>query len=356
MRVIQLLPVLHFGDAVGNHTVALYETLKKAGYQTEIYTGNIDKGVYGNIAKPLETLEINEKDIAILHLAIGTELNYEFANYPCKKILVYHNITPPNFFGSEDRAIAEFSRKGLESVAYLADKVDYCLAVSEFNKNDLIKMGYKCPIDVMPILIPFSDYEKKPDKQTMERYSDGKTNLVFVGRVVQNKKQEDVIEAFAYYQKYYDNNARLFIVGGYDEAGSYYKYLKSYVHKLGVNEVVFTNKIAFSELLAYYNLADCFLCMSEHEGFCVPVVESMYFHVPVIAYNACAVPDTLGKGGIILDKKEPLITAGVINRIITDCPLRENIISNQNEQMRSFEHDVIEKKFLYYLEQFIAEN
>ena len=354
MRIIQLLPVLHFGDAVGNHAVALYNTMKKAGYKTEIYAGIIEMEVSENIAKPLETLKIDEKDIAILHLAIGTELNYEFANYPCKKILIYHNITPPRFFDIYDRGIAEFCKKGIESVTYLADKVDYCLADSEFNKKDLIKLGYQCPINVMPILIPFSDYDKEPDEKTVKRYSDGRTNLVFVGRVVQNKKQEDIIEAFSYYKKYYDNKARLFLVGGYDENGSYYKHLKNYTQRLDVSDVIFTNKISFSEILAYYKTADCFLCMSEHEGFCVPVVEAMYFHIPIVAYNSSAVPDTLGKGGLLLNKKEPLITAGLINRIITDKTLRADTINNQNEQLKLFEHDQIEKKFLNYLEQFIA--
>lgn len=356
MRIIQLLPVLHFGDAVGNHAVTLYNTLKRAGYETEIYAGNIEMGVCENIVKPLETLKIDKKDIAILHLAIGTELNYEFANYSCKKVLVYHNITPPRFFDSYDWEIAEFCKKGIESVAYLADKVDYCLADSVFNKKDLIKLGYQCPIDIIPILIPFSDYNKEPDNETVKRYSDGITNLMFVGRVVQNKKQEDIIEAFTYYKKYYDSKARLFIVGGYDKNGNYYKHLKSYVQRLDISDVIFTNKISFSKILAYYKTSDCFLCMSEHEGFCVPVVEAMYFHVPVIAYNSSAIPDTLGIGGILLDKKEPMVTAGLINRIMTDKTLRKDVISNQDEQLKLFEHSQIEKRFLECLEWFIAQD
>lgn len=354
MRIIQLLPVLHYGDAVGNNSVALYYVLKKAGYETEIYAGEIDKRIPKGIAKPLNNLSIEESDIAILHLAIGTELNYEFAQYPCKKVLIYHNITPPEFFGDDDKDIAEFSRKGLESVSFLADKVDYCITVSEYNKKDLRMLGFRNTIDVIPILIPFADYNQEPDEEVIKLYSDDKTNLIFVGRVIQNKKQEDIIETFAYYKKYYNSNARLFIVGSYDDKQGYYKRLSRYVDNLGLEDVFFTGKISFSKLIAYYKIADVFLCMSEHEGFCVPIVEAMYFQIPVIAYKACAVPETLGNGGLLIDKKVPILTAGLINRIVTDNSLREAVIDNQREQLQMFTHDKIEKMFLDCVKQILS--
>ena len=156
-------------------------------------------------------------------------------------------------------------------------------------------MGYTCPIDVCPILIPFSDYEKEPDRRVLRRYKgDGKTNLLFVGRIAPNKKQENVIRAFYFYHKYYSPDSRLFLVGSWSGMESYYERLCDYVKALGIAEhVVFTGHIRFDEILAYYHLADVFLCMSEHEGFCVPLVEAMYFHVPIVAYSCAAVPDTL---------------------------------------------------------------
>lgn len=115
----------------------------------------------------------------------------------------------------------------------------------------------------------------------MEHYKDdGYTNFIFVGRVAPNKKQEDVIRAFYCYKKYCNPKSRLFIVGSYNGMERYYHRLRRYVGALELDNVVFTGHIPFAQILAYYHLADLFLCMSDHEGFCVPLVEAMYFNLP----------------------------------------------------------------------------
>lgn len=353
MRILQLLPVLHFGDAVGNNAVALHRALCAYGYESEIYAENIELTVPEGTAKPLSELTVREEDIAILHLAIGTQLNYNFAEYICKKIVFYHNITPPQFFEGMDDKIAKFSQAGLESAKFLADKVDYCIADSDFNKHDLENMGYRCPIDVLPILVSWEDYKRKPNIDVLKKYSDGRTNIIFVGRVVQNKKQEDVIETFAYYKKYYDPHARLFLVGNYDDQGKYFYLLQEYIHKLNISDVFFTGKVPFEDILAYYQLADIFLCMSEHEGFCVPLVEAMYFQVPIIAFKSSAVPDTLGGSGLVIPEKSPLLTAGIIHRLITKQTFRNTIIENQEERLKDFAQNKIEEQFLTYIHRFL---
>ena len=143
-------------------------------------------------------------------------------------------------------------------------------------------MGYTCPIDVLPILIPFDDYAKTPSQQVIDRYSDGYTNLIFTGRIAPNKRQEDVIRAFYDYKKFYNPKSRLILVGGHNGMERYYHRLKSYINALELEDVVFPGHIKFDEILAYYKIADVFLCQSEHEGFCVPLVEAMYFDVPVV--------------------------------------------------------------------------
>lgn len=353
MRILQLLPVLHFGDAVGNNAVALLRALRTAGYESDIYAENIEQKIPVGLAKPISELEIQEEDIAILHLAIGTKLNYDFAEYPCKKIVFYHNITPPYFFGGKDKAIAKFCEEGLESARFLSDKVDYCIADSEFNKRDLQNMGYRCPIDILPILVFWEDYEKEPNPSVLKMYSDERTNIIFVGRVVQNKKQEDIIEAFSYYKKYYNPHARLFFVGNYDSQGSYYLSLQEYAHRLNISDVFFTGKVSFEEMLAYYQIADVFLCMSEHEGFCVPLLESMYFRVPIIAYDSSAVPDTLGGSGLVIPDKNPLITAGIMNQVVLNQTVRNSIIENQDERLKDFSNRKIVEKFLTYIQNFL---
>lgn len=286
MKIYQLLPTLAFGDAVSNDALALEKVIQKMGYKTEIFAESIDARLPKGSAKFVEKLpRLNEKDIILYHLSTGTKLNYRLAQMHCRKVMVYHNITPPQFFEEYSVKAAQLCQNGLEGASYLADKVDYCLAVSEYNKQDLIRMGYTCPIDVLPILIPFDDYAKTPSQQVIDRYSDGYTNLIFTGRIAPNKRQEDVIRAFYDYKKFYNPKSRLILVGGHNGMERYYHRLKSYINALELEDVVFPGHIKFDEILAYYKIADVFLCQSEHEGFCVPLVEAMYFDVPVVAYD-----------------------------------------------------------------------
>ena len=246
---------------------------------------------------------------------------------------------------------------GIYPCALAADKVDYCLAVSEFNKQNLIDMGYKCDIDVLPIIIPMSDYDKKPDKDVIKEYSDGYTNILFTGRVAPNKKHENLIAAFYYYNRLYNNKSRLILAGSYKENDPYYIRLTEYTKKLGLGEaIVFTGHIKFNQILAYYKTADVFLCMSEHEGFCVPLVEAMKFKVPIIAYDKTAIADTMGYKGMIIDDNNPVYVAGCIDRVVRDKELRQQLVNWQNERLQSFEYNNIAEMFKKYLRDFINKN
>jgi glycosyltransferase involved in cell wall biosynthesis len=176
--------------------------------------------------------------------------------------------------------------------------------------------------------------------------------VAFVGRIVPNKKFEDIIAAFTLYQRNYDQDAKLFLVGNYGKDDVYYRRLRDYVQELGVKNVFFTGHISFAEILAYYRIADVFVCMSEHEGFCVPIVESMLFKTPIIAFDAGAVADTLGGGGILLKEKDPLLTAGLIDRVVRDGELREEILKGQRRQLSRFRFERIRDLFLRYLSAF----
>ena len=356
MKIIQILPTISYGDAVGNDTVALYHTLKKEGYETAIYAENIDSRLKNSDIRRISELpKLSESDVALYHLSTGTKLNYELEKLPCRKIIVYHNVTPPHFFEGYSEVSRELCTQGLLGVGHLAGCVDYCLADSSYNRNELIRMGYQCEIDVLPILIPFDDYKKTPSKKILNRYDDGEyTNILFTGRIAPNKKQEDVIEAFYYYNKYINPKSRLFIVGSYGGMEKYYNELQAYADKLGLKNVFFTGHIKFDEILAYYKTADLFLCMSEHEGFCVPLVEAMFFDVPIVAFDSSAIADTLGGSGFLLKKKDGKEAAEVMHRILTDEKLREDILYNQRLRLQDFAHDTIETMFLEYLRKFIS--
>ena len=354
MRIIQLLPTISFGDAIGNDTITLKNAMTDMGYETDIYAENIDKRLPSDTAQKIERLEsVSEDDVIIYHLSTGTDLTFSLGNYKCRKIMVYHNITPPEFFHPYSFAAEKLTEYGYKGVEYLRDGVDYVLADSAYNKAELVRMGYTCPIDVRPILIKFSDYEQTPDEAVMKKYSDGKANLIFVGRIAPNKKQEDVIRTFYCYRKI-NPNSRLILVGSYSGMENYYERLVKYAELLGIsNDVVFTGHIKFPEILAYYRTAHAFVCMSQHEGFCVPLAEAMFFNVPIIAYDAAAISDTLGGCGVLLDDNSPVYAAAVIDRVLSDDKLRQHILDGQKKRLEDFSYERIRETFEKQLKGFL---
>lgn len=355
MKIYQIVTTLGYGDAVGNNIIALLDALKRAGYQTKVFAEAIDDRIEFEDIEDINMMpEVEENDIILYHLATGTELNFRVADYPCKRILVYHNITPPHFFQKYNMQALENCEWGLEGTKFLADKVDYGLADSFFNKEELIRMGYQCKLDVQPILVKFDDYTKTPNRRILQQMNDGYENILFVGRIAPNKKQEDVIAAFAMYKRHYNPNSRLILAGSYSGMEKYYNCLANYIAYNQIEDVIFTGHIRFDEILAYYHNAHIFLCMSEHEGFCVPLIEAMYFDVPIIAYNSTAIAGTLDGAGILLEKKDPVEVAAWMNCVSRNHSLRGVIINNQRERLQFFSEEKIRDSFITYMKEFIG--
>lgn len=342
-----MVPVLGYGDAIGNDTLAIRDVIRHMGITTDIYyTDRVDKRFPEGTARPVSEMPVLQaEDILIYHACTGAPINFELPKYGGRKVMIYHNVTPPAFFHGINPDIEKIQQDALDGFRFLADKIDYCIADSEYNRKDLLGMGYRCPIDVCPIVIPFSDYDAEPDAATMERMrADKHSNLLFVGRITPNKRQEDIIRAFACYRRRYEPGSRLILIGSAGGTENYLEALKTYVRKLGLEDsVIFPGHIRFSEILAYYRTADAFVCMSEHEGFCVPLVEAMYFGVPIVAFNAAAVPDTLGGGGLLLDSKEPAYVAAAVDRVMNDRALRRYLKSEQAKVLKRFSHEETEK-------------
>lgn len=356
MRIIQILPTLSFGDAIGNDTIALKGAIFEMGFDSEIYAENVDKRLPADIAKNIGRLKgLKTDDIILYHKSTGTELTFKLDEFKCRKIMIYHNITPPEFFAPYSPAAERLTKFGYEGIEFLRDKVELCLADSSYNKRELVRMGYDCPIKVRPILIKFDDYKQAPDKTVLKKCSDGRTNLIFVGRIAPNKKQENIIRAFYWYKRI-NPDSRLILVGSYMGMENYFERLVKYAKALGLeDDVIFTGHIKFSEILAYYRSAHAFVCMSEHEGFCVPLAEAMFFDVPIIAYDTSALSDTLGGSGVLLDDNDPVFTARVIDRVVSDKALRSHIIEGQRKRLEDFSYERIKDIFSRQLKDFIKE-
>ncbi len=354
MRIVQILPVLSYGDAIGNEAIAIDTALRDAGYDTNIYARLLHPKYRDGKYKYITEYEDDENTVVIFHLSTGDPITQSVLGLRAHIFVRYHNVTPPDFFLNYDIRYAYNCMRGLKDVLAVASRAEYVLNDSAFNQSDLESMGYQCPMAVVPILLKFSDYAKTPSQKVLSMYkNDGYVNILFTGRIAPNKCQQDIIAAFYCYKNYINPKSRLFIVGNTTVDDPYYAALMHQVERLELCDVIFTGHIAFDEILAYYRLADVFICLSEHEGFCVPLVEAMCFDVPIIAYDCTAVGDTLGGGGLLLKDKDSRIVAEAINRVISDDTLRNEMKQAGQARLKDFDDQKIKKQFLEHIEEFV---
>ena len=359
VRIDQFLSSLKYGDGIGNDCLAIRATLQEAGYESTIYTDNLDPrlneyGVTG--IKKLRDYK-DDADVILCHIAYRWDYMLKLDRLKAHKIFVWHNVTPPQFaedYGDYDNAAS--CRTALEQVRKVRFTPSLCLTPSTYNKTNLEQMGYLCPIKVSSLL-KFFDEEKDRDFDTglLERcHCDGYVNILFVGRIAPHKRQQDIIAAFYYYHTFINPKSRLFIVGGGPADSSYYRAVSAYPSALGLDSVVFAGHCSDRQLASYYRAADVFLCMSGHEGFCVPLIEAMHYGVPIVAYDSSAVAETLGGAGIVLKDREPSLVAEAIDRIANDERLRETLIANGRERLADFAENRVKSLFLAEMERYLA--
>lgn len=350
--IYQILPTISYGDAVSNDAISIREMLMRHGYESKIYAENIGKNVSAEYVKNLP--QINKKDIIIYHKSTGTGLTEAISKMKCFKIMRYHNITPKEYFAGYNIRSYELVKNGRESLEIYSKYYDCFWPVSNYNATELKEIGCH-NISVIPILVRYADYDKEPSKNIINTYSDGKHNLVFVGRIVPNKRQEDLIKIFYFYNKYFNPDSRLILVGSYEGMEKYYRQLIIYSEELGLkSNIVFTGHVSFKEILAYYKIADTFISTSEHEGFGVPLVESMYFKKPIIAYDSSAISETLGSSGILIKKKNYIIISEVIEELRLNEVFRKRIIENQTLNLERFNNLLIEEMMVKQINRYLG--
>lgn len=338
----QLVPSLSYGDAISNHAVAIQQVLTDAGYESAIYTGSSDEKMQPLCRALSEHRKASSRQNGIiLHHAVGSRVSDYATSARGKKLLFYHNITPPHFFLRYNDSIYKRLELGRSQLKKMRKAFGVSVADSEYNARELRSFGYK-DVRVLPIMLDFSIYERASlaHEQTMAGVSaDGLTTLLFVGRIAPNKKVEDVLRVFAAYQKRINPCSRLLLVGKVNRYSTYHTYLLNIAAELNVKNYFFLGTVAVEALVSFYRMADIFLLMSEHEGFGVPLVEAMFFGAPVLAYKSTAVPETLGNAGVLINEKNYDEIAELIHLIVTDESLRNRIISTQGERLRYFDKE-----------------
>ncbi len=354
MRIDQLVPAFHHGDAIGDTAFHMKKVFLSRGFQSEIYCLTSDSCLKEE-SKPFDSFKNPaSSDITILHFALPSPLTNAFINMPGKKVIIYHNITPPEFFNGFSKDMGRICHLGRDELLTLVPHVSLALADSEFNRKELLELGFP-RAEVFPLFIDFERYKKPASNFMYDFFREERTNVLFVGRIVPNKKIDELIKVIFYYKKYISPLVRLIIVGKTSSLPKYYQSLVCLADEFYLNpeEICFTGHISDEEMYALYKVSDVFLSLSEHEGFGLPFVESMIFDLPIVAYDCTAVPYTLGEAGILIKDKRVDYIGELVHIVAHDNKLREEIIRGQRKRLKEFKDLELEKFLLKSLDSLI---
>ncbi|WFB35174.1 glycosyltransferase family 4 protein [Kiritimatiellota bacterium B12222] len=352
----QLVAGYSNGDAISNETRTLRTWFRSWGFESEIYCES--SRILPELRKDSRDLslliaDVAAEDIVILHLSIGSEVNDVFPHCPCKKVIRYHNVTPDNYFRALDEHLAGLLAKGRVQMSALSEVADLNLADSAYNASELVEAGYK-DVRVLPLALELRRLNAKANQEVIDKYNDGKMNILFVGRCVPNKRLEDLLYAFYYLQKFQTPNCRLIHVGSFAGTEAYLAMLQSLKRELGLEHVNFVGSVPEADLCAYFQVADVFLCMSEHEGFGIPLLEAMQAELPVMAYASSAVPETMDGAGFLFKEKIFDELAAWIPKLAEPGPLREEVLAGQRARIAAYEHQDVEKMIREHLTPLIS--
>jgi L-malate glycosyltransferase len=329
IRVHQVLATLGYGDAIGHEVLGIQRVLRAAGYESEIFVETADYRLEPLTRDYRELVDFSRRDNLLLHhFSLGSKASRTAFALPDRMALIYHNITPPEYFVGVHRKLAQQCFRGRRELQAYAQRCDLALGDSEYNRQDLDLLGFPRTA-VLPVVPDFSHLDREPNWLVARQFDDEWTNVLFVGRVIANKKIEDVIRFFHAYHTYFNPRSRLLLVGSYSGFERYLASLTQLIAALGASHVHLVGHVSDEELVAFYDVADLFLCASEHEGFCVPLVESFYKQVPVLAYAATAVPATMDGAGVLYDDKDPTHVAALMDAIVSNAALQEAIVDGQ---------------------------
>ena len=322
------------GDAITDHALLLRRWLREGGFHSEIFAEGIDPALADAAQPYLKYRPSHPRETVILHHSIGSAVVDYLLSLDVRILLIYHNVTPVEFLQSIDPVLALQLEKGRSQLVDLATKTVLGLGVSRYDELELQQAGFS-PTGVLPIPLEESRYQTELNRELLQCYQGGGPNLLFVGRLVPNKRQEDLIKLLYYYRRIAPS-ARLLLVGS-PWIPAYADWLHDLADELGLSEaVVFAGHVSQRDLVTYYRLADVYVSMSEHEGLGKPLIESMYFDVPVIAYAAAAVPETMEGSGILFHSKNYEALAEVVDMLTHDTDLRRRFITRQRERMQVF--------------------
>jgi glycosyltransferase involved in cell wall biosynthesis len=333
--VLQILPSLHVADASGAHTLHARDALRSAGWRSEVFAEHVDEPLRDQ-AHPFDALDrfvVPGATILVYQLAVGSAVVERLLRRREPLVVNYHNLTPASFFWQWAPNWLGAVEWGRQQLHRLAPRVAHAVAVSAFNERDLRGAGYRST----SVVSPFVDVGALGCSARADHDATRGARWLFVGKLLPHKAAHDVIKALAVYRRCFDSTATLALVGGHP-VPAYARAVSQYAGALGLGDAVeLTGSVSEEDLAARYREADVFVCLSDHEGFCFPLLEAMHQGLPVVGFDAGAVADTVGEAGLVLPGKEPGRVAAAVRRVLTDAELRACLVRAGRARLHRFE-------------------
>ncbi|CAM3812457.1 glycosyltransferase [Corallococcus sp. ZKHCc1 1396] len=342
--VHQLVAHLAWGDAVGNQVRYLRDLLRGWGYASEIYAAQWDEACRDQVRPARDYPREARADSALLvHHSFQSRLVPLVARAKGRKALLYHNVTPARFFEGVDRNVMSGCAQAREELRALRDHVTHAWAYSHFSAEELAAAGYR-DAAVLPFAVDWNAFDVPADPALQAQMEDGCANVLFVGRMVPSKRLEDVLRVFTAYQRLYQPRSRLLVAGTLRRDTLYDATVLALCEQLGPERVVFLGRVDAAQLSACFASATAYLSMSRHEGFGVPLLEAMYRGVPVVAYGAAAVPETMGGAGLTTLSDDPVEVAGLLAVLERDAGLRARVVAAQRERLTPLDQPTVARR------------
>jgi len=337
----QFAPTVAYGDAVGNDCFELQRLYWSRGVRSDLFAAEAKPEVR-QFVQPwhdLETLPVAGTSLQI-HLSMGNDALWEVAKLPHRKTVVYHNITPAHFFEGANEHARRYAEIGREQLAELAKVSELGIGDSAYNQKELVRAGF-AKTAVVPIIVDWSAFDVEPDPAVLRELSDERTDILVVGQILPQKAVHKVVAAFAHYRAS-DPTARLWLVGSHAMSEAYLGQVRDAIRTHGLEAAVtLTGSVPMPALVAYYRGATALVTLSEHEGFCVPLLEAMRAGLPIVASDAGAIPDTLGDAGILLADTAPDAVGAALERAVGDAGLRKDLIARGRRRLAAFTAEAV---------------
>jgi len=328
------------GDGISNSAFFIQTLLHELGYISDIYAVDVGEDL-GERVVSYAHYQPADNQLLLVHHGFGHGFGQWLENLPDQKVLVYHNISPPEYFSSKSQQ-ADLVL-GKKQLTLWKEFMLGAIADSHFNKQDLTTAGWEGNrLKTIPLLVDIDAIKKRPFRQDVVETNREITTLLFVGSFLPHKAQDDLIISFYYLIQLVDTPLQLILAGG--DYASRMDELKQLTEDLGLGDSVhFQGKVSDDELYGWYRAADLYVSMSEHEGFGMPLIEASVFDIPVLAYNAAGIADTLGAGGILFREKKYRRIAALMALLLRDIRLRQDIISGQRKNLEHFSRELLQK-------------